>query len=138
LDVQNAFLHGVLEEEVYMHQPLGYKDSKHPNYVCKLDKAIYGLKQAPRAWYARLCNKLMQLGFTPSKGDTSLFYYNKGKHIIFVLVYVDDIIIASSTPEATSALLKDLDKDFALKDLGDLHFFLGIEVKRSVDGLIMS
>jgi histone deacetylase 1/2 len=138
LDVQNAFLHGVLEEEVYMHQPPGYKDSKHPNYVCKLDKAIYGLKQAPRAWYARLCNKLMQLGFTPSKGDTSLFYYNKGKHIIFVLVYVDDIIIASSTPEATSALLKDLDKDFALKDLGDLHFFLGIEVKRSVDGLIMS
>jgi histone deacetylase 1/2 len=138
LDVQNAFLHGVLEEEGYMHQPLGYKDSKHPNYVCKLDKAIYGLKQAPRAWYARLCNKLMQLGFTPSKGDTSLFYYNKGKHIIFVLVYVDDIIIASSTPEATSALLKDLDKDFALKDLGDLHFFLGIEVKRSVDGLIMS
>jgi histone deacetylase 1/2 len=126
LDVQNAFLHGVLEEEVYMHQPPGYKDNKHPNYVCKLDKAIYGLKQAPHAWYARLCNKLMQLGFTPSKGDTSLFYYNKGKHIIFVLVYVDDIIVASSTPEATSALLKDLEKDFALKDLGDLHFFLGI------------
>jgi histone deacetylase 1/2 len=70
LDVQNAFLHGMLEEEVYMHQPPGYKDAKHPSYVCKLDKAIYGLKQAPRAWYARLCNKLIQLGFTPSKEDT--------------------------------------------------------------------
>lgn len=78
LDVQNAFLDGVLEEEVYMHQPPGYKDVKYPNYVCKLDKAIYGLKQAPRAWYARLCNKLQQLKFTLSKGDTSLFYYNKG------------------------------------------------------------
>jgi histone deacetylase 1/2 len=101
LDVQNAFLHGVLEEEVYMHQPPGYKDSKHPSYVCKLDKAIYGLKQAPCAWYARLCNKLVQLGFTPSKGDTSLFYYNKGGHIMFVLVYVDDIIVASSSRDAT-------------------------------------
>jgi len=78
LDVQNAFLHGVLEEEVYMRQPLGYKDPDHPSLVCKLDKALYGLKQAPRAWYARLCNKLKQLGFVPSKGDTSLFYYHKG------------------------------------------------------------
>jgi histone deacetylase 1/2 len=78
LDVQNAFLHGVLEEEVYMHQPPGYKDKKKPDYVCKLEKTLYGLKQAPCAWYARLCNKLVELGFTPSKADTSLFYYNKG------------------------------------------------------------
>jgi histone deacetylase 1/2 len=78
LDVQNAFLHGVLEEEVYMHQPSGYVNKSCPNYVCKLDKAIYGLKQAPRAWYARLCGKLEALGFIPSKAGTSLFYYNKG------------------------------------------------------------
>lgn len=91
LDMQNAFLHGMLEEEVYMHQPPGYKDSRYPNYVCKLDKALYGLKQAPHAWYARLCNKLMQLGFTPSKGDTSLFYYSKGRHTMYVLVYVDGV-----------------------------------------------
>lgn len=109
LDVQNAFLHGVLEKEVYMHQPPGYKDSRYPDYVCKLDKAVYGLKQAPRAWYARLCNKLQQLGFTPSKGDTSLFYYNRGSHTMFVLVYVDDIIVASSSQAATVALLKDLE-----------------------------
>jgi hypothetical protein len=80
-----------------MHQPPGYKDRNHPNYVCKLDKSIYGLKQAPRAWYACLCNKMEQLSFTPSKGDTSLFYYNKGRHTMFVLVYVDDIIVASSS-----------------------------------------
>lgn len=138
LDVQNAFLHGFLEEEVYMRQPPGYVDNTHPKYVCRLDKALYGLKQAPRAWYARLCSKLIKLGFTPSKGDTSLFYYNKGGHTIFVLVYVDDIIVASSSKSATDALLKDLQVDFALKDLGDLHYFLGIEVKRMEDGLLMS
>ena len=72
LDVQNAFLHGVLEEEVYMRQPSGYEDKSLPNYVCKLDKALYGLKQAPRAWYSRLSMKLQSLGFKPSRADTSL------------------------------------------------------------------
>ena len=138
LDVQNAFLHGILEEEVYMHQPPGYADKTHPNYVCKLDKALYGLKQAPRAWYAKLCKRLEALGFVPSKADTSLFYYNCGNHSIFVLVYVDDIIVASSSQDATKALLKDLRGEFALKDLGDLHYFLGIEVKKVPDGLLLS
>jgi hypothetical protein len=121
-----------------MHQPPGYADKIHPNYVCKLDKALYGLKQAPRAWYVRLCRKLEKLGFIPSKADTSLFYYNKGGHTLFVLVYVDDIIVASSSQAATDALLKDLQCDFALKELGDLHYFLGIEVKRLEDGLVLS
>lgn len=118
LDVQNAFLHGILNEEVYMDQPPGYTSQLHPNYVCKLDKAIYGLKQAPRAWHDRLCAKLVALGFVPSKADTSLFFYNRGKHSIYVLVYVDDIIVASSSQDAVGALLADLQKDFALKDLG--------------------
>lgn len=121
-----------------MQQPPGYESKSHPNYVCKLDKALYGLKQAPRAWYARLCNKLVALGFKASKADTSLFYYNKGSHSIYVLVYVDDIIVASSSQAATSALLNDLQHEFALKDLGDLHYFLGIEVRRSADTLILS
>lgn len=138
LDVQNAFLDGVLEEEVYMQQPPGYADKSHPNYVCKLDKALYGLTQAPSAWYARLCRKLEALGFMPSKADTSLFYYNSGKHTLFVLVYVDDIIVASSSQEAIEALLKDLHHEFALKDMGDLHYFLGIEVKRASHGLVLS
>jgi hypothetical protein len=136
LDVQNAFLHDILEEEVYMSQPPGYADAAHPDYVCKIDKAIYGLKQAPQAWYARLCGKLMALGFIPFKADTSLFYYNKGGHAMFVLVYVYDIIVASSSSKAVSALIADLKEEFALKDLGDLHYFLGIEVKRGKDGLL--
>jgi histone deacetylase 1/2 len=106
--------------------------------VCKPDKALYVLKQAPRAWYARLCAKLQPLGFIPSKADTSLFYYNKGTNSVYVLVYVDDIIVASSSPEATRALLDDLQKDFALKDLGDLHYFLGIEVKKQKEGLVLT
>jgi histone deacetylase 1/2 len=138
LDVQNAFLHGILDEEVYMYQPPGYEEAGKENHVCKLDKALYGLKQAPRAWYARLCSKLIQLGFKPSNGDTSLFYFNKDGVMVYVLVYVDDIIVASSSEVATKALLKNLESEFALKDLGELHYFLGIEVKRSSKGLLLS
>jgi histone deacetylase 1/2 len=138
LDVQNAFLHGVLDEEVYMQQPPGFEDSNRPNYVCKLDRALYGLKQAPRAWYSRLSAKLVALGFKRSKADTSLFFYSKGGITMFVLVYVDDIIVASSTENATTALLKDLKEDFALKDLGELHYFLGIEVSKVCNGIILT
>jgi hypothetical protein len=81
--VQNVFLHGVLEEEVFMSLPPGYEDPAFPNHVCKLDKVIYGLKQAPRAWYSQLSTKLLQLGFEMSKGDNSLCYLCKreGNHI---------------------------------------------------------
>jgi hypothetical protein len=106
LDVQNTFLHGFLEEEVYMKQPPGYEDKSRFNYVCKLDKTLYGLKQAPRAWYSRLSSKLQSLGFILSKADTSLFFYNKGGTSIFVLIYVDDIIVASPAHDATQALLQ--------------------------------
>jgi hypothetical protein len=71
--IQFLDLHGVLEEEVYMRQPPGYESKEHPDFICRLDKAIYGLKQAPRAWYARLRSKLIDLEFAASKGDTSLF-----------------------------------------------------------------
>ena len=138
LDVQNAFLHGVLEEEVYMRQPPGFENGSKPHHVCKFDKALYGLKQAPRAWYSRLSAKLQQLGFKPSRGDTSLFFFKKGKVMIFMLIYVDDINVASSSPEATTALLSNLKNEFALKDLGELHYFLGIEVKKLHDGIMLT
>jgi hypothetical protein len=77
LDVQNMFLHGVLEEDVFMKQPPGYIESNHPLHVCKLNKALYGLKQSSRVWYNRLIVKLLQLGFSMSKVDTSLFRFNK-------------------------------------------------------------
>jgi histone deacetylase 1/2 len=108
------------------------------HHVCRLDKALYVLKQTPRAWYSRLSAKLQDFGFLPSKADTSLFLYNKSGVTIFVLVYVDDIIVTSSSNHAILALLKDLKAHFAIKDLGDLNFFLGIEVKRTADSLLLT
>lgn len=93
------FLHGVLEEEVYMKQPPGFEGVGAPHLVCKLDKAIYGLKQAPRAWYARLSSKLIDLGFIASKSDNSLFIFQRSGVTIYMLIYVDDIIVTSSSIE---------------------------------------
>jgi hypothetical protein len=138
LDVQNAFLHDFLEEDVYIRQPPRYEDITQPNYICKLNKSLYGLKQALRAWYARLSNKLLQLGFKISKVDNSLFYLRNRDITMFILVYVDDIIINSSNSNATSVLLKKLGDDFALKDLCDLHYFLGITVSKVKDGIVLS
>jgi hypothetical protein len=138
LDVKNAFLHGVLEEEVYMKQPPGFEDSTNPQHICRLDKALYGLKQAPRAWFSRLSSKLHEFGFVPSKADTSLFLYRWSQITIYVLIYVDDIIVTSSSDAAISALLKDLDTDFAIIDLGDLHYFLGMEVQKTANGIVLT
>jgi hypothetical protein len=86
----------------------GFENPKSPDFVCKLDKSLYGLKHAPRAWYSRLSSKLHDLGFTPSKEDTSLFLYQKSGITIFMLIYVDDIIVASSSNDAITALVSDL------------------------------
>lgn len=138
LDVQNAFLHGYLEEEVFMEQPLGFQNSQHPHYVCKLDKSLYGLKQAPRAWYSILSSKLQQLGFNASKADTSLFIFNSHGITMYLLIYADNIILASSSATAVKGLMNQLKEEFAIKDLGDLHYFLGIEVRKLSDGITLS
>ena len=88
IDVQNAFLHGFLDEEVYMKQPPGFEDFVHPDYICKLDKSLYGLKQAPRAWFARLSTKLVQLGFSASKADISLYLFNKAGRQAFKFIFL--------------------------------------------------
>jgi hypothetical protein len=95
--------------------------------MCKLDKALYGLKQAPRAWYSHLSHKLIALGFQPSKADVSLFFYNKGGITIFLLVYIDDIIVASSSSKATDALLADLNKEFPSRILVSCITFLALK-----------
>jgi hypothetical protein len=132
------FLHDILEEEVYMNQLPGFMDLKFLSYHCKRDKALCGLKQAPHAWYSHLSDKLQSIGFRPSQADISMFYYRKGSVVIFLFVCVDDIIVARSSSTAATTLLQDLQGDFALKDLGPLHYFLGVEVQHTMDGLCLS
>jgi hypothetical protein len=138
IDIQNAFLHGHLNEDVYMKQPPDFIDSDRPHYLCKLDKSLYGLKQAPRAWFSRLSGTLLQLGFHASKADVSLFIFNKGGIQMYILIYVDDIIIVSSSSSATDRLLAQLQAEFAVKDLGSLSYFLGIEVHHTPTGLLLT
>ncbi|KAL8107926.1 hypothetical protein AgCh_024361 [Apium graveolens] len=106
LDVQNAFLHGNLNEEVYMRQPPGYIDQRFPDYVCKLIKSIYGLKQASRTWYQRLSSYLLEIGFISSKVDSSLFILNGHSGTAYMLVYVDDIIVTASTTEMVNYIIQ--------------------------------
>jgi len=138
IDIQNAFLHGLLSEDVHMVQPPGFINPNFPHHVCKLHKAIYGLKQEPRDWFSRLSNKLIQLGFVGSKANSSLFLYKTKSVTLFMLIYVNDIIITASDPVAIPDLLQLLNVDFAVKDLGDLHYFLGVEVLKLNSGLLLS
>ena len=130
LDVSNAFLQGSLAEEVYMEQPQGFIDKHNSGLVCRLHKAIYGLKQAPRAWFTRLSCFLLDLGFVASLVDTSLFIYSHGQVHLYMLVYVDDIILTGTHPSLIAAIIGKLQQEFPLKDLGPLHYFLGIQVTR--------
>ncbi|KAK2361886.1 hypothetical protein QL285_086993 [Trifolium repens] len=138
LDVKNAFLHGELKETVYMHQPMGFKDSVHPDYVCLLRKSLYGLKQAPRAWYKRFSDFVSVIGFTNSTSDNSLFIYQNGSDMAYLLLYVDDIILATSNDDLRKSIIASLSSEFAMKNLGSLNYFLGISVTRHKGGLFLS
>lgn len=138
LDVKNAFLHGILHEEVYMAQPPGFADSHHSQLVCRLHKSIYGLKQAPRAWNERFTAFLPSLGFQHTYSDASLFVNHSADGIIVLLVYVDDIIITGSNTDAITRIIQSLAIEFEIKDLGDLHFFLGIQIQHVHNGLFLT
>jgi len=135
LDVSNAFLHGVLTEEVFMEQPQGFVHLDFPNHVCKLAKSLYGLKQAPRAWFQRLSEALLDRGFVGSKVDTSLFLFHGSTVHIFLLVYVDNIIVTGNNLPAINTLISSLQAEFKLKDLGNLSYFLGIHVHHDTQHL---
>ncbi|GKE24856.1 retrovirus-related pol polyprotein from transposon TNT 1-94 [Tanacetum coccineum] len=126
--IQNAFLHGNLREQVYMKQPLGFIDPQLPNHVCLLHKSLYSLKQAPRAWFEHLSKALFDLGFKGSKTDPSLFIYSRGDTLLYILVYVDDIIITGNNKGTIDNIICQLGSACALKDLGPLNYFLGIEI----------
>lgn len=110
-----------------MSQPQGFVDPARPHFVCKLRRSRYGLKQGPRAWFTRLSTYLISHGFHAAKSDASLFVYRHSTARIYVLVYVDDILVTSNHPPSISHLISTLKSKFALKDLGPLHYFLGVE-----------
>jgi histone deacetylase 1/2 len=133
IDINNAFLNGFLQEEVYMAQPPGFVNSD-PSLVCKLHKALYGLKQAPRAWYERLTNALVSFGFHPSKCDPSLFVYSHKGITLYVLIFVDHILLTGSSKSLLLDLIRKLNTSFALKHMGKPDYFLGIEVNYLTNG----
>lgn len=136
MDVSNAFLHGNLDEDVYMKPPQGYKIT-HPNMVCRLKKSLYGLRQASRNWYSKLSKTLIDYGFQESRVDQSLFTYTKLSIFIVVSVYVDDLIIAGNHEEACAKFKHYLSQCFHMKDLGKLKYFLGIELTHDQEGLFI-
>jgi hypothetical protein len=123
LDISNAFLHGYLGEEVFMEQPQGFIDREHPDYVSKLHKSLYGLKQAPRAWFNRLSSFLVELGFIASLVDPSLLIFTRGSIRLFMLIYVDDIILIGSHVTSIQSLISKVQSEFPLKDLRPFGFF---------------
>ncbi|XP_075101642.1 uncharacterized protein LOC107776883 [Nicotiana tabacum] len=137
LDVNNDFLHGDLNEEVYMQVPPGLSVGKQ-NLVCKLNKFLYGLKQASRQWYAKLTEALCSKGYVHSMLDYSLFYKREGHSVIFVAVYVDDVLLTGTNLEEIKALKTFLRETFKIKDLGRLHYFLGLEILYKHDGVIIT
>ncbi|KAE8719380.1 hypothetical protein F3Y22_tig00109971pilonHSYRG00141 [Hibiscus syriacus] len=140
VDVNNAFMYGDLHEEVFMQQPPSFEQvaADGSPLVCRLEKAMYGLRQAPRNWHDKLKNYLLKIGFKESSADTSLFVCWEGSNCVYILVYVDDIVLTGNSNEKIEEVVKFLGREFALKDLGDLHYFLGIEVKRSGSSLVLS
>ncbi|GJV88696.1 ribonuclease H-like domain-containing protein [Tanacetum coccineum] len=138
MDVKSAFLYGTIEEEVYVHQPPGFVDPAHPNKVCKVIKALYGLHQAPRAWYETLSSFLMENGFRRGTIDKTLFIKRKKSDIMLVQVYVDDIIFSSTKRSMCTEFEEYMHKRFQMSSMGELTFFLGLQVKQLTKGIFIS
>ena len=138
MDVKNAFLHGDLLEKVYMRQPAGFVDKTRPDHVCLLHKSLYGLKQSPRAWFNKFSDFLIEFGFICIIKDPSLFIYSHDGNIIMLLLYVDDMAITGNSSATLTKLLEELNARFMMKDLGKLHYFLGIQVSCHDQGMFLT
>ncbi|GJY32556.1 putative ribonuclease H-like domain-containing protein [Tanacetum coccineum] len=138
MDVKRAFLYGTIKEEVYVTQPPGFKDPDHPDKVYKVVKALYGLHQAPRAWYETLANYLLSNGFKRGKIDQTLFIKKQKGDILLVQVYVDDIIFGSTNKELCTRFEKLMKDKFQMSSMGELTFFLGLQVQQKEDGIFIS
>ena len=139
LDIKNAFLHGDLAEEVYMEQPPGFVAQGESGLVCRLRRSLYGLKQSPRAWFGRFSSVVQEFGMLRSTADHSVFYHhNSSGQCIYLVVYVDDIVITGNDQDGIQKLKQHLFTHFQTKDLGKLKYFLGIEIAQSSSGVVLS
>ncbi|GKB02974.1 putative ribonuclease H-like domain-containing protein [Tanacetum coccineum] len=138
MDVKSAFLYGKIEEEVYVYQPPGFEDPEFPDRVYKVEKALYGLHQAPRAWYETLSTYLLDNGFQRGQIDKTLFIKRVKSDILLVQVYVDDIIFGSTKKELCTEFEKLMHKKFQMSSMGELTFFLGLQVTQKDDGIFIS
>ena len=137
MDVKSAFLNGFIKEEVYVEQPPGFEDPFKSDYVFKLNKALYGLKQAPRAWYERLSMFLISKGFHRGKVDTTLFLKTFDDDILVVQIYVDDIIFGSTKELLCQEFAKNMQAEFEMSMMGELTFFLGLQIKQTKEGIFV-
>ncbi|GKF57689.1 putative ribonuclease H-like domain-containing protein, partial [Tanacetum coccineum] len=127
-----------IEEEVYVYQPPGFEDPDFLDRVYKVEKALYGLHQAHRAWYETLSKYLLDNGFQRGKIDKTLFIKRYKGDILLVQVYVDDIIFGSTKKEICFAFEKLMHEKFQMSSMGELTFFLGLQVKQKEDGIFIS
>eukprot|EP00253_Pinus_taeda_P026788 PITA_26788 len=127
MDVKTTFLHGSIKEEVYVEQPEGFEIYDQKSHVCRFKKALYGLKQAPQAWYERIDNYLMKLGFTRSEADPNLYFKVEDEKPLILVLYVDDLFLTGADP-LIHKCKRELASKFEMKDLGQMHYFLGLEV----------
>ena len=137
MDVKTSFLNGVIEEEVYIEQPQGFEVEERVTHVCKLKKALYGLKQPPRAWYGRIYSLLTSFGFTKSKVDPKLYLKVMDDEPIILLLYVHDLFLTGNEKHITESK-KKLSEEFEMKDLGLMHYFLGLEVWQSPERIFLN
>jgi hypothetical protein len=137
MDVKSAFLHGDLQEEIYMEQPPGYVQNDS-SLVCRLKKSLYGLKQAPQAWYAKMDNFLIATGFSRCHFDPNVYTKKVGSHLIILVLYVDDLILTGSDSKLLNHVKTSLKKKFEMTDLGFLHYFLGLQVLQTNEGIFLS
>nr|GEY69533.1 hypothetical protein [Tanacetum cinerariifolium] len=138
MDVKSAFLYGTINEEVYVMQPLGFQDPEFPARVYKVEKAMYGLHQAPRAWYGTLSKYLLTNSFQRGTIDQTLFIIKHRGDFLLVQVYVDDIICGSSNPQLCREFEALMHKKFQMRVMGELNFFLGLQVLQKKDGIFLS
>jgi len=137
MDVKSALLHGDLHEEIYMEQTIGFIKIDS-SLVCQLKKSLYGLKQAPRAWYAKMDSFLLESGFFRCHSDNTVYTKKVGKSLIILVLYVDDLILTGSDPNLINHVKSSLKRKFEMTDLGHLHYFLGLQVLQSKEGISLS